>query len=273
MAKLTLESQNKIAETMLIALYARAVESRQPQPMLTDERAAQMVEQIDYDFHRYELKGHDQTNLVMRVRQFDRFAQDFLARRPQAVVVNIGCGLDTRFERVDNGRVEWYDLDLPEVIAFRQKLIPELDRCYPIGCSVLEAGWLSVLGNHPGSAWLFIAEGVFPYFTEQQVSQLFLLLAGAFPGCELVTDGMTALMVGMHNLQLRLSKVGARLNWGLKDGHQPESWGKGIQLLDEWFYFDTPEPRLGTMQLMRYLPAFGKGVGIFHYRLGHPASG
>ncbi len=270
MAKISLESQDKIAETLLVALYARAIETQRIDPLLKDERAVEMVEQIDYDFRRYELKGHDQTNAVLRVRQFDGYTRYFLAAHPAAVVVNIGCGLDTRFERVDNGAVEWYDLDLPEVIAFRQKLIPGFERCLAIGCSVLEPGWLSVFDQSPERPHLFIAEGVFPYFAEQQVKQIFIQLAGRFPGCELVTDAMTPFMVGLHNLKLSTTKVEARLYWGLKNGRQPEDWGSGIRLLEEWFYFDQPEPRQGVAQLMRYLPLFGKGVGIFRYQLGKP---
>ena len=272
MSKLTLESQDKIAETLLIALYARAVEARLPEPLLQDKNAIKLVEQIDYDFSRFKLAGHDQATTIMRLRQFDRYTQDFLARHPLAVVVHIGCGLDTRFERVDNGLVEWYDLDLPEVINFRQKLIPSIERCHLVGHSVFDQTWLEAVSNHPGHAYLFIAEGVLPYFTQAQVRQLFLLLAEKFPGCELVCDGMTPAMIRLHNLKLRFSKVSARLNWGLKNGRQPETWRSGIRLLSEWFYFDQPEPRLGSSQLMRYIPLFARGVGIFRYQLGSSMS-
>jgi O-methyltransferase involved in polyketide biosynthesis len=113
-----------------------------------------------------------------------------------------------------------------------------------------------------------MAEGVFPYFTEQQVKGLFLLLRDKFPGGELVCDAMTPAMLWLHNLELSSSKVDARLHWGMKNGHQPETWADGIRLMNEWFYFDEPEPRLGSYQLMRYLPVFAKGVGIFRYQLG-----
>ena len=269
MTKLILESQDKIAETLLIALNARVVEARLPNPMLRDEHAIQLVEQIDYDFSRFKLAGHDQATTIMRLRQFDRYTQDFLSRHPHSVAVHIGCGLDTRFERVDNGLVEWYDLDLPEVTSFRQKLIPSIERCHQLGCSVFDHAWLDAVRKYPGRAYLFLAEGVLPYFTEEQVRQLFVLLAGNFPGCELVCDGMTPAMIRLHNLKLSFSKVGARLNWGLKTGRQPETWGAGIRFLSEWFYFDLPEPRLGSSQLMRYIPLFAKGVGIFRYQLGY----
>jgi len=268
MTKLTLQSRDKIAETLLIALYARAVENRLPNPLLCDQSALRMVELIDYDFSRYKLAGHDQTTTIMRLREFDRRTRAFLIRHPCSVVVHIGCGLDTRFERVDNGLVEWYDLDLPEVIEFRRKLVPNTDRCHMLGYSIFDRLWLGQVRNHPGRAYLFLAEGVLPYFSEAQVRDLFLLLKEQFPGCELVCDGMTPAMIRLHNLKLVFSKLDARLQWGLKDGHAPEVWQSGIRLLSEWYYFDRPEPRLGSAQFMRLVPLLARGVGIFDYQLG-----
>jgi O-methyltransferase involved in polyketide biosynthesis len=268
MPKLMLQSQDKIAETLLIALYARAVEAQLPNPLLKDERALSLVEQIDYDFSRFKLQAHDQATTIMRLREFDLLTQDFLSRHPLAVVVHIGCGLDTRFERVDNGLVEWYDLDLPEVMALRSKLIPETARCHSLGYSVFDPAWLEPVSVHSRRALLFLAEGVLPYFTQAQVKGLFLLFKDRFPGCELVCDGMTPSMIRMHNLKLVFSKLSARLHWGLKHGRDPESWGSGIRLLSEWFYFDRPEPRLGSAHLMRHVPFLARGVGIFHYQLG-----
>ena len=272
MTKIKLQSQDMIAETLLTALYQRAIEASRPDALLCDETARRLIAQIDYDFNRFTLNKMDQVNTILRVRQFDRFVQDFLSRHPSAVLINLGCGLDTRFERVDNGLVEWYNLDLPEVIEFRCKLMAETPRCPSLGYSIFNQAWVKRVGYHPTKSYLFIAEGVFPYFTEEQVKSLFMLFMREFPGCELVCDGMSPLMVRIHNLELSSSKVAARLGWALKDGRQPETWAGGIHLLADWYYFDRPEPRLGIFQLMRYIPPLAKGVGIYHYQLGNPAT-
>jgi O-methyltransferase involved in polyketide biosynthesis len=272
-SKITLQSANVVAETLLIPLYARALEAQQPTPLVRDDQAVALVAQMDYDFARFKLQAHDQTTIILRLREFDRRAQDFLARHPQAAVVHIGCGLDTRFARVDNGQVEWYDLDLPEVIALRWQLIAEAPRCHFLGYSVFDSAWLDVVSIRAGQPTLFLAEGVFPYLEEVQLQSLFLILKERFPGAELVCDAMTPLMVRLNNLHLRFFRVGARLHWGIAHGRDPESWGAGIRLLDEWFYFERPEPRLGAAQLLRYCPPLAKGVGIFHYQLGSAAGG
>jgi len=268
LAKISLKSSNAVAETLLIALHARVLEAQRPAPLVRDDQAPAVAAQIDYDFSRFALRDHDQTTTIMRLREFDRRAIAFLARNPQAVVVHIGCGLDTRFDRIDNGRVTWYDLDLPEVIELRRRLIGENDRCTAIGCSAFDSRWLDLVGPHPGRPFLFLAEGVLPYFDPGQVRELVLTLLQRFPGCELVFDALTPFMIGLHNLELRLSRVGARLRWGLRRERDLEAWGECIRLLEAWYYFDRPEPRLGAMRLMRFLPFFARGVGVFHYRLG-----
>lgn len=113
----------------------------------------------------------DKAALVLRNRQFDNYAQDFLSRCPEAVVVHIGCGLDSRFERVDNGKVEWYDLDLPEVIDLRRELTGGDSRRYHLlSCSVLNNAWIDSVKTHRDRPFLFLAEGVLLYFEENQVN-------------------------------------------------------------------------------------------------------
>ncbi len=268
-----LNSLSDVSETLLIPLYARAMEAQRPDAIVRDERAVALVAQLDYDFSRIKLQDHDWVGILLRLREFDRFTRDFLARFPQGVVVHAGCGLDTRFERVDNGEVEWYDLDLPEVADLRRALIGEGGRNHLLGCSVLDSAWLDRVSVHAGRPFLFVAEALLPYLSETEVRSLVLVLRERFPGAELVCDAMTPLMVWMHNLEFVFSRLGARLHWGLKRGRDLECWAGGIRLLDEWFYFDRPEPRLGTSQWMRHIPALGRGTGVFHYRLGQPLAG
>ena len=265
----TTVSLDGVAETLLIPLYTRALESQRPDALLKDEKAVELVKRINYDFSRIRLHGHDEVGVILRVREFDRRARDFLARHPQAAVVHIGCGLDTRFERVDNGQVEWYDLDLPEVIEMRHKLISgEGGRYHLLAGSVFDDAWIAAVKAHQPRPFLFLAEGVLPYFEEAQVKSLVLRLRDHFPGAELVCDAHTPFVIRADNLQLAFKKISARLHWGLKHGVDLESWGAGIRMLDEWFYFDDYEPRMGASRWMRYFPLFGKSTGIFHYRLG-----
>ena len=264
-----------VAETLLITLYIRAMESQRPDALIKDEQAVALVTHMGYDFSRVKqirMDEDDKVALILRNREFDRYARDFLARNPQAVVVHIGCGLDARFERVDNGTVEWYDLDLPVVIELRRKLIGEESGHYHLlGCSVLESAWLEAVSLHRQRPFLFLAEGVLMYFTGAQVKSLVLTLLEHFPGAELVFDAYSPYLVRMNNLRLSLTKFGARYYWGLKSGKELESWDPGISLLDEWSYFDRPEPRLDHIRWMRHIPFLARVLCIYHYRLGKMA--
>jgi O-methyltransferase involved in polyketide biosynthesis len=261
-----------VSETLLITLYTRAKESQRPDGLIRDEKAVEIIERMGGDFSRLKLQGHDEVALILRMQYFDRKVNAFLARNHAAVVIHFGCGLDTRFERVDDGRVEWFDLDLPEVIELRNKFIGgESGRYHQLSGSAFEQAWLEAVSPYADRRFLFLAEGVLPYFEEAQVKGLFLSIRNHFPGAELVCDAHTPFVIRTDNLQLALSGVKARLHWGLKQGRDVEKWGEGISMLEEWFYFDDPEPRMAPYRWMRLFPVLGKSTGIFHYRLGvHP---
>ena len=238
MSEITNQNLSGVAKTMLITLYIRAIESQRPDALIKDERAEALVRRLDPESLRKTAALTEDTGrvvMILKSRDFDRFAQDFLARHPDAVVVHIGCGLDTRFERVAerNNQVEWYDLDLPEVIELRRKLIgDEGERYHLLGCSVLEDAWLDTVSAHGGRPFLFLAEGVFMYFEEAQVKSLVLTLRDRFPGAELVFDTYSPPHVWVSNLQLSAFGHQARARWGIWRGQRIEGWGGDIRLLD-----------------------------------------
>ncbi len=265
-----------VSETLLIPLCYRAIETQRPDALIKDEKAVELVKQLSSDGPiRYDSDWIKQTpmaeaNKVLRImltREMDRYARDFLSRHPEAVVVHIGCGLDSRFDRVDNGLVEWYDLDVPDVIGLRRKLIgDEGERYHLLGCSVLEPAWLEVVRVHRGRPFLFLAEGVLMYFEKAQVKWLVLTLRDHFPGAELVFDAWRPFEIWIGNLLL-----GGLLRWGFWRGQELEGWGDGIRLLDEWGYFDRPEPRMDSFRWMAPIFRLFKPMRIFHFQLGKAA--
>jgi O-methyltransferase involved in polyketide biosynthesis len=270
MSETTDQNLSGVPETSLAVLYWRAMESQRPDAMMKDEKAVALVTQMSLDFSRIRQIPMPEMLKAMRIiftREMDRYARDFVSRHPEAVVVHIGCGLDSRFDRVDYGQVEWYDLDLPEVIGLRRKLIgDEGGRYHLLGCSVLEPAWLEAVGVHRGRPFLFLAEGVFMYFTEAQVKSLVLTLRDHFPGAELVFDAWRPFEIWLGNFVL-----GGLLRWGFWRGQELEGWGDGIRLLDEWGYFDRPEPRLHSFRWMALIFRLLKPFRVFHFQLGEAA--
>lgn len=269
------QDQNSVVDTLFITLYIRAMESQRPDALLKDEKAVALVSQIDYDFSRIQqvrMDENDKVTIILRNREFDRYTRDFLARHPDAVVVHLGCGLDTRFERVDNGQVEWYDLDMPEVIALRQKYLgSEGGRCHHLACSAFDQAWFEQVKGQGPCPYLFIAEGVLMYFPEAQVKALILALRDHFPGAEFVFDGFSPYLVRMNNLRFAFTHYGSMYHWGLRRSQDVERWASDIRLLGEWSYFDRPEPRLEHIRWMRHIPFMARVLTVYHFRLGNEA--
>jgi O-methyltransferase involved in polyketide biosynthesis len=240
--------------------------------MIKDEKAVALVTQNSLDFSRVKQIHMNELLNAMRIiftREMDRYTRDFLMRHPDAVVVHIGCGLDSRFERVDNGQVEWYDLDLPEVIELRRRFIgDEGKRYHLLACSVLEDDWLEAVKVHSQRPFLFLAETVFVYFMEAQVKSLVLTLRDHFPGAELVFDGWRPFEAWLGNHYLSNSQFAGLMRWGFWRGQEIEGWGEGIHLLDEWGFFDQPEPRLDSFRWMAPIFRLFKPMRIFHFQLG-----
>ena len=148
MSETGIQDLSGVAETMLVTLYIRAMETQRPDALIKDEKAVALVKRMSREFdkvRRMPMRETDKTSLMMRHREFDRYARDFTTRHLDAVVVHIGCGLDSRFERVAerNGRVEWYDLDLPDVIELRRRLFGDEGGaiiCWAARCS-RSPGW------------------------------------------------------------------------------------------------------------------------------------
>jgi O-methyltransferase involved in polyketide biosynthesis len=268
------------AETLLITLYMRALESQRTDALIRDEKAVEILKQMDYAFRRVRRIPLTEANklvIILRNREFDRYTVDFLGRHPDGVVVHIGCGLDTRFERLCSEKpgyegVEWYDLDFPEVIELRRKLFGDAGgRYHMLACSALDYAWLEAVNVHRGRPFLFVAEGVSMHLYEKQVKSLVLTLLDHFPGSELVFDAYSPFHLRVSNLQT--ARAGIRCHWGLWRGQEIEGWAQAgeIRLLDEWGYFDCNEPRLASSAWIRPLDRLVKPLRIYHFQLGEAA--
>ncbi len=257
-----------VAETSLIPLYFRALESREANPIVVDPAAVAIVERLHYDFSTIDTSGPDRVFAMMRARQFDRCARAFLTGHPCATVVDLGCGLDTRFGRVDNGTMRWCGIDLPAVVDCRRALLHDGDRCRVLSSSILDFTWMDQVRGDLDGPPLVMAEGVFVYLGAGQVRALVAALAKTFPGSQLVFDAMSPLFVWIHNRQAILKRVDVRLGWGLARAGELETWGPNIRLLDCWSYFDDPEPRLGRLAWLRRVPGVRHGNLVVRYQLG-----
>lgn len=200
-------------ETLVIPLYARALDYRSRHPILNDAKSEEMVRSIDYDFSRLGSPGG--RLLAVRARQLDEWTREFLATHPSAVVLNLGCGLDPRISRIHPpDSVAWFDVDFPEVIALRREFFEDGASYRMIGSSILAPEWLSQIPRD--RPLLGIADGVLAYLPPNDVRSLLNRLTDAFASGELIFDVMSPAALRMGNARLQ-EKAGALLRWGVAD--------------------------------------------------------
>lgn len=245
-----------IPETMLIPLWARAVETNKTNPIIKDDKALGMISRIDYDFTKFDKSWMSQVGVSIRTMLLDNATHDFMQQNPNAIVINLGAGLDTRFERLKHNNIDcWYDLDVPEAIELRRQFFTESDRNHFIAKSVLDFSWLDDI-NTTGKPVLIIAEGLLMYFTEDELKPLFKQLVTFLSGSEMLFEMLAPLLVGKSKHHDSLSEIGSKVEfkWGLKDSREMETWHKGIRFAEEWNYFDYHKNRWKWFWFIGQLP-------------------
>jgi len=230
----------KEKETMLMTLSSRAVQSQWQDPILRDPWAEEAMRHIDYDMSNT-LKGVASwsmwkdigcTIVATRAATFDRLTNQYLAEAPDATVLHVGCGMDSRVFRIDPpAKVQWFDVDYPDVIDLRRQLFPERGGSYHlVGASLDDLRWLdAVPRDRPG---LFIAEGVLHYLAETDVKALLNAVVAHFPGGQMIFDICNTMIV--KRTGANVGGTGATYKWGLDDPRDIQQLEPKLELIKEF---------------------------------------
>lgn len=256
--KITLTKEE---ETLLIPLYAKAKDN----PLFADEKARQILDSVQYDFNRLKIPQKTKVTLRIRAKQLDNYTRAFIAAHPNALILHLGCGLDSRCSRVPRAETLWYDLDMPDVIALRRKFYPETDTYRLIASSVTDLKWVDQV-DAQGRPVFIVAEGLLMYLTERDVRALITCLHDKFPGADLVFDAFSKMTVDRIQAHPSLQKTGATIHWGIDDPGEIEGWAEGIRLKEEWFFSQSPDlDRLGWLyRVMFRLTASSRAIQRAH---------
>lgn len=243
-----------VQETLLIPLYFRARETQRADAIVRDPHAVRIVAALDYDFSRFDEAKNVGLDCVIRSEVFDEQVSRFMADNPGAFVVNLGAGLDARFWRLDDGRVRWFDLDMPDAIQLRRRFLPEGPRNRSIACSMFDPYWMDQVDATPETPLLVVAEGLFCYFQEQQIRQLLAMLARRWPGVEILFQSISPRYVHRQRRIPAVNQTRARLLWGINSGRQLEAWDPSYRFLGEWALIDRHRRRWGRLRYLAWLP-------------------
>jgi O-methyltransferase involved in polyketide biosynthesis len=229
----------KEKETMLMTLSGRALQSQWKNPILHDPWAEEAMRHIDYDISK-QYRGVGSwsmwkeigcTIIATRAATFDLLTSRFLAEHPDAVVIQVGCGMDSRAYRVNPpASVQWFDVDYPDVIGLRRQLFPGRDAYHMVGAPLEDLSWLDeVPRGRPG---LLIAEGVLHYLSETEVKALLNAVVSQFPGGQIIFDICNSMIV--KRAGSNVGGTGATYKWGLDDPQDIQQLEPKLELIKEF---------------------------------------
>ncbi|OUO77532.1 methyltransferase [Blautia sp. An249] len=211
--------KNTVQETLIIPLYGRKLCSEKFPELFQDKTAAALLEKIDYDFFALEKKSKSlmqvfgALEVAMRQSDLQWEVQDYLKSHPEAAVINLGCGLDNTGRVCDNGYCKIYNVDLPDVIELRNRLLPAGEREKNLALDLTDFHWMEAIDADPAKGTVLFAAGVFYYFQTEALRKLFPAMAVRFPGGRLVFDGASPaavkLMLKTWIKQAGIQDVGA----------------------------------------------------------------
>lgn len=228
---------NKISKTLFVPMMGRIYSSEYYPNILYDETALKLkpkLPDINKDQSEYTFMAS-----AVRSMNIDRYVKDYLKRNPDGIIVELGCGLETTYNRCYDGKTQWYELDLPEVIEYRNDLLPICENQTLVKGSILENDWLEYFDlNTPV---LFIAGGLFHYFPQEDVIKTFKILQN-FKNAELVFDALNKF--GIRGIKKYMKELGhdeATMYFYVDDGEKLAKKIGAILLKEEKYYNHTPK--------------------------------
>ena len=249
-----------VPETMLITLWAKATETaRGVDALLRDEKAVEILRRIDYDFSKFKNAKFSQAGCCIRASLIDKEIRAFLTQHPDAVVVQLGAGLDARYERLNRPEVtHWYDLDLPQAIELRKQCLEESERNSYIAGSMFDDEWMERVKSY-GKPVLIVIEGVLMYFDPDKVKAFFEELCDKLDKATVVFDMLAYSLVGHTKQHDTLKKVGkdVEFKWSVLDTKEMEAWNPRIHLQTEYYMSKYNHGRYPLLFRMLYkIPYF-----------------
>ena len=239
-----------VPETMLQTVYARARESA-GRGAIRDETAEQIIGSLDYDFSLAEKDTAMRSGVIARTIVLDRLVGAWLGGHPGTVVVNLACGLDTRCYRM-KGYQHWYNLDLPETIAVRQRLLPESGAISQLAMSAMD-DWGAAIRETDAPA-LVIIEGLTMYLSEADVRRIFEVIAARLPKAEVFVETMNP-AVAKRFKERSIEGSHAKFTWGVKHGRALAALLPGFRFVEEHSLTEGMAVFAPVYKLLDKLPA------------------
>ena len=206
-----------IQETALIPLAIKASETARPNARIKDMKAKEIIDTLGVDVSKYDpFMSHE--GVVARTLMFRKQLKSLINKYPDAVCVNLGCGFDDKFSQVDNGRIRWFDVDLPDQIAVRKKVYSDRERCIMLDGSALDGEWTKQLPKAKMN--IIVMEGVLEYFSKEQVKTCLNMLCDSFEHGYLLAELLSPFLEKHGSHHDAVKHTNATFGWGTKSGRE-----------------------------------------------------
>ena len=218
------------ASTLLITLYSRANMSKK-NLIIKDEKAEEIIQLAGYNQKKLRLKKSYQIFLTIRAKLIDDYTQDFIDKhKGDCTVIQVACGLDSRYNRINNDKVKWYDLDLYGTIALRKKFYKQTQNYKMIESNVCNFTWIDKIDpNDMKKPVLIIAEGLFMYLSKEDNETVFSTLPKYFNDIDIIFDAFSPLVVKISKYIGTLKRTNASFKFGFKNPKVIEDMSNKIQ--------------------------------------------
>jgi len=204
-----------IQETALVTLAIRASETARPNARIKDVKAKEIIDTLGVDVSKYDpFLSHE--GVIARTIMFREKLKELIEQYPDAVCINLGCGFDDKFSQVDNGRIRWFDVDLPDQIAVRRKVFEDRERCTMMDGDALDGWWTSRLPK--ADMYIVVMEGVLEYFSKEQVKTCLNMLCDSFPHGYLLAEQHSPFTAKHSKQHDAIKHTNATFGWGTKSG-------------------------------------------------------
>jgi O-methyltransferase involved in polyketide biosynthesis len=222
-----------IKETTLITLAIRASETARPNARIKDPKAKEIIDALGVDVSRFDpFMSHE--GVVARTIMYRDQLKELIRKYPDAVCINLGCGFDDKFSQVDNGRIRWFDVDLPDQIALRRKVYEDQERCIMMDGNALDGAWTK---NIPEAGmYIIVMEGVLEYFSREQVKTCLNMLCDSFPHGYLLAELHSPFMEKHSKHHDAVKYTNANFGWGTKSGKEYLALEPRMELVSERNY-------------------------------------
>ncbi len=240
-----------VEKTMLLTLFAKAKHSQQKNHKFYDSKAIEVISKVNYDFSKAEKDRQMQLGTIARTIVLDDMVGDYINDHPDCTIVNIASGMDTRFNRLDNGRITWYNVDLENSANYRLKYIEDTDRVKTLAYSAMDPAWAQEIKIRKDV--LFIVEGLTMYLNQKDVVDIINVIERNFDRCTIFMEIMPPISV-KNTKEVSIEDTDAKFTWGVEKGHELTKFNHNLKWIKDVNLFDGVNIYKPHYRIVTWLP-------------------